>query len=213
MRAALALLLLMVAASPLGAQRIALRAGYALADYREQADFLHFGGHGPAAGIAVERGRLGLRVDVVRLDLKPTEAEAGLQAFTLDQVDARLAVQVVSLLALEAGYIHRDIEPSHAAQSFSAARLGVRAAYPLAPGASVGLRTAYLAGGDFTGGGRAPFAIEVGLSAAYGPGHGRIQVTGDYEFQRIDRRTGSGGQALRVPIESSIARVGVGVTF
>ncbi|MGH7527571.1 MAG: hypothetical protein ACREMX_12810, partial [Gemmatimonadales bacterium] len=114
MRGALALVLLVAAASPLGAQRIAVRAGYALADYREQADFLHFGGHGPAGGIAVERGRLALRLDVVHLDLKPSEAEAGLEAFTLDQVDARLAVRVVSLVALEAGYLHRDVEPSRA---------------------------------------------------------------------------------------------------
>ena len=55
--------LVAVAVAPLRAQQVTLGAGYALADYREQADFLHFKGSGPTATVAVERGRLALRVD------------------------------------------------------------------------------------------------------------------------------------------------------
>jgi hypothetical protein len=70
-----------------------------------------------------------------------------------------------------------------------------------------------VAGTDFSGGGSAPFGIELGLSAAYGPGSGRLRVTGDFEFQRIDRRTDQNGSRLSVPIQTSVARMGVAVKF
>jgi len=206
--------LVAIAAAPLRAQQVTFGAGYALVNYREQADFLHFSGSGPTAMIAVERGRLALRVDAWHLDLDPDEGAAPpLEPFTFDQLNIRLGVRAISVVGFEAGYMKRWVDPSRAAQSLSAATLGVRAAYPLAPGAEVTVRTAYVAGTDFTGGGSAPFGIELGLSAAYGPGSGRFRVTGDYEFQRIDRRTYQTGSRLSVPIQSSLARVGLTVRF
>ena len=207
------LALVAIAGTPLRAQQVTLGAGYALADYREQADFLHFTGSGPTAMVSVERGRLALRVDAWHLGLDPeNNAAPALEPFTLDQLNVRLGVRAMSVVGIEAGYMKRWVDPSRAAQSFSAATLGVRAAYPLAPGAEVAVRTAYVAGTDFTGGGSAPFGIELGLSA-YGPGSGRFRVTGDYEFQRIDRRTYQTGGRLSVPIQSSLARVGLTVRF
>jgi hypothetical protein len=206
--------LVVVAGTPLRAQQVTLGAGYALADYQEQADFLHFNGGGPAAMVTIERGRLALRVDAWHLDLNPEQAGApALEPFAFDQLSVRLGVRAMRLIAVEAGYMKRWVDPSHAAQSLSAATLGVRAAYPLAPGAEVAVRTAYVAGTDFTGGGSAPFGIELGLSAAYGPGSGRLRLTGDYEFQRIDRRTTQNGTRLSVPIQSSFARFGLRVRF
>jgi hypothetical protein len=38
-------------------------------------------------------------------------------------------------------------------------------------------------------------------------------VTGDYEFQRIDRRTDQNGSRVSVPIQSSVARLGLAVRF
>ena len=203
-----------VAVAPLRAQQVTLGAGYALADYREQADFLHFTGSGPTATISVERGRLALRVDGWHLSLDPERGAAPpLEPFTLDQLKVGLGLRAISVVSVEAGYMKRWVDPSRAAQSLSAATLGVRAAYPLAPGAEVAVRTAYVAGADFTGGGSAPFGIELGLTAAYGPGSGRFRLTGDYEFQRIDRRTTQNGSRLSVPIQSSLARVGLTVRF
>jgi hypothetical protein len=215
MRACCLLISLSVAAAaPLSSQQIMVGAGYALADYREQADFLHFRGSGPAARLSVERGRLALRVDAWHLSLDPAgDAASGLEPFTIDQVNVRLGVRVVSMLGVEAGFARRSTAPSRAAQSFSAMTVGLRAAYPLAPGAEVAVRSAYVSGSDFTGGGSAPFGIELGLSAAYGPGAGRLRLTGDYEFQRIDRRTEQGGARLSVPIQSSVARFGLAVRF
>ncbi len=203
-----------LAAAPLSAQQVTLGAGFASSDYREQADFLHFRGAGPAALVTVERGRLALRADAWHLSMDPTgEAAAGLESFTVDEINVRLGVRAVSVLAIEAGYLRRSVAPSRAAQSYSAATLGLRAAYPLAPGAEVAVRTSYVAGTDFSGGGSAPFGIELGLSAGYGPGSGRFRVTGDYGFQRIDRHTDQNGTRLSVPIQSSVARLGLAVRF
>jgi hypothetical protein len=202
------------AAAPLSAQQVSLGAGYALADYREQAAFLHFTGSGPAASLSVQRGRLGLQVDAMHLSFDPsTESAAPLEPFTFDQVDVRLAVRTMSLVTLEAGYLKRSAAPGRAAQSYSGATVGVKAAYPLAPGADVALRTAYLAATDFSGGGSAPFGIELGLGAGYGPGSGHYRITGEFEFQRIDRHTEQSGSRLSVPLQSSVARLGMAVKF
>jgi hypothetical protein len=202
------------AAAPLAAQQVTLGAGYALTDYREQAAFLHFKGSGPTATLAAERGRFALRVDASHLSLDPSgDSGALLDAFTVDQISIRLGVRTMNFVGVEAGVFRRSTAPSRAAQSYSAATLGIRAAYPLAPGADVALRTAYVAGTDFTGGGSAPFGVELGLSAAYGPGSGRVRLTGDYEFQRIDRRTDQSGTRVSVPIQSSVARLALVVKF
>ena len=158
-----------LAAAPLSAQQVTLGAGYASSDYREQADFLHFRGTGPAVLLTVEHGRFALRADAWHLSMDPTGEAAGLESFTVDEINVRLGVRAVSVLGLEAGYLRRSVAPSRAAQSYSAATLGLRAAYPLAPGAEVAVRTSYVAGTDFAGGGSAPFGIELGLSAGYGP--------------------------------------------
>lgn len=214
MRAALLVLALGTAAAPVAAQQVTLGAGYALADYQEQAAFLHFQGSGPTAMVVVERGRLALRVDASHLDLDPPDdSPSPLESFKVDQIGVRLGVRAVSHVSVEAGYFRRSTAPSRAAQSYSAGTLGIRAAYPLAPGADVAVRSAYVAGTNFSGGGSAPFGIELGLSAAYGPGSGRYRVTGDYEFQRIDRRTEQSGTRLSVPIQSSVARFGLSVRF
>ena len=208
-----ALIGLALAAAPLSAQQVTLGAGYASSDYREQADFLHFRGTGPAALLTVEHGRFALRADAWHLSMDPTGEAAGLESFSVDEINVRLGVRAVSVLGLEAGYLRRSVAPSRAAQSYSAATLGLRAAYPLAPGAEVAVRTSYVAGTDFAGGGSAPFGIELGLSAGYGPGSGRFRVTGDYQFQRIDRRTDQNGTRLSVPIQSSVAQLGLAVRF
>lgn len=211
---ATALLLAALTASRVAAQQVSVAGGFAMADYREQAAFLHFQGIGPTASVSAEKGRLSLRIDGTHLDLDPSgDNSAALESFTLDQLSIRAGFRAMSLVAVEAGYVRRATSPSRAAQSYSAATFGVRAAYPLAPGADVALRTAYVAGTDFTGGGSAPFGLELGLSAAYGPGSGRFRLMGDFEFQRIDRHTEQDGSTLSVPIQSSIARLGAGVRF
>lgn len=203
-----------LAATPAVAQQFTVGAGYALTDYREQAAFLHFRGSGPTAVVSAEHGRLALRIEGAHLNLNPaSDVASSLESFSVDQFSVRAGVRVVSVVLMEAGYLRRSIAPGRAAQSYSAATLGVRAEYPLAPGADVALRTAYVAGTGFSGGGSAPFGVELGLSASYAPGSGRLRLTGDFDFQRIDRRTDQDGGRLSVPIQSSLARLGVAVKF
>jgi hypothetical protein len=200
--------------SPLPAQQFTVGGGYALTDYREQASFLHFRGSGPTVMLNVERGRIALRGEASHLSLNPTgDAASSLEDFTADQFSVRLGVRTYSLVTVEAGWFRRSIAPSRAAQSYTALTFGLGAAYPLAPGADIALRTAYVAGRDFTGGGSAPFGIELGLAAAYGPGTGRFRLTGAFDFQRIDRRTDQSGTRLSVPIQTSVARFGLEVKF
>ena len=214
MRGQILLLGLLGAGAPLAAQQVTVGAGYAMADYQEQAAFLHFKGSGPTAMLTVERGRLSLRVDASHFNLNPPEnAATPLDPFKVDQIGVRLGVRTMSVVGVEAGFLRRSTSPSRAAQTYSAATLGIRAAYPLAPGADVAVRTSYVAATDFSGGGSAPFGIELGLSAAYGPGSGRFRIAGDYEFQRIDRRTDQSGTRLSVPIQSSVARLGISARF
>ena len=201
-------------AAPAAAQRLTVEAGYALTDYREQAAFLHFRGSGPTAAVSAEHGRLALRIEASHLSLDPaTDGPSVLESCYVDHISGRGGRKSLSGGLIEGGELRRAAAPGRAAQSYSAATLGLRAAYPLAPGADMSLRTAYVAGTGFSGGGSAPFGIELGLSASYGPGSGRLRLTGDFDFQRIDRRTDQNGSRLSVPIQSSLARMGVAVKF
>jgi hypothetical protein len=200
-------------AAPLSAQQVSVGAGYALADYREQAAFLHFRGNGPTASLTLAYNRWGLEVGASHLSFDPAVEGSSLEPFALDQISARLSMQAMSFVAVEGGLFRRSASPGRGAQSYNALTLGLKAAYPLAPGADVALRTAYVAGTGFSGGGSAPFGIDLGLAVAYGPSRSRVRLTGDYEFQRIDRHTEQDGARLDVPIQTSVARLGLAVKF
>jgi hypothetical protein len=42
---------------------------------------------------------------------------------------------------------------------------------------------------------------------------GRLRFTGDYDFQRISRKTDDGSGSVDVPIQQSLGRVGVALVF
>jgi len=205
--------LLVLAAAPVAAQQVSVGAGYAMADYREQAAFLRFRGTGPTATLSLAYSRWGLTVDASHFNFDPSSDDTTLEPFALDQISARLSMRTMSFVAVEGGFLRRSASPGRGAQSYEAVTLGLKAAYPLAPGADMALRTAYVVGSGFSGGGSAPFGIDLGLAIAYGPAKGRFRVTGDYEFQRIDRHTEQDGVRLDVPIQTAVARLGLAVKF
>jgi hypothetical protein len=91
-------------AAPAMAQQVTVGAGYALSDYREQADFLHFRGSGPAASASVERGRLALRADGWHLSFDPAgDAAAGLESWTVAVIDQPRGGRIVSTRGHEGG--------------------------------------------------------------------------------------------------------------
>ena len=198
----------LAAASPLGAQQLAGGLAYAIADYAEQGAGLRFSGSGLAGEASVGWRRLSLHLGAAALSLEPVEG-GGAEPFELVQMDARLRVRVSRLASLEAGWLQRDVEPLHAAQSLAALRLGAHVAFPIARASDVSLRTGWLGASRFSGGGSAPFGVEVGLGMMYAPWSERVRITGDLEFQRFDRRTSSGAGRLSAPIQSTTARLGV----
>jgi hypothetical protein len=214
MRRALISTLFLFAVTPLSAQRVTLGADVALADYREQGPALHFtgGGISARAGVAVWRVYAQARVTRMHVDGASANAEVT-DPFDITQNDLQLRMQVTPRIGVEAGVLSRTMEPEHAAQSMRAWRAGGVFLQPLAPGADVAVRAAYLGATQFGGGGTAPFGLDVGLAVSYGPGAGRLRLTAEYDFQRVDRRTTVAGRRVDVPIQSAIARIGVAGTF
>jgi hypothetical protein len=56
-------------------------------------------------------------------------------------------------------------------------------------------------------------ALELGLTMGVDALRGRLRFTGDYDFQRISRKTDDGSGPVDVPIQQSLGRVGVAVVF
>jgi hypothetical protein len=206
--------MLLLVASPVSAQRITFGADAALVDYREQGPALRFTGTGASARLGLEVWRVYAqgRLARVHVDGASHEAEAT-DAFDIAQNEFQLRMQVTPRIGVEAGVLSRTMTPDHAAQSMRAWRAGGVFVQPLAPGADVAVRAGYLGATHFGGGGTAPFGLDVGLAISYGPGAGRVRLTAEYDFQRVDRRTHVGGRRIEVPIQSAIARIGVAAAF
>jgi hypothetical protein len=214
MKFSLGIALLVFAAAPLAAQRITLGVDAALADYREQGPALRFTGGGLSGRAAVEMWRVQLHARATRMHVTGASESAEVtDAFDIAENDVALRVRVKPRIAIAAGILTRTMTPEHAAQSLQAWRAGGVFLQPLAPGADLAVRAAYLRATKFGGGGTAPFGLDVGLAVSYGPGAGRVRVTAEYDFQRIDRKTRLGDQRINVPIQSAIARFGVAAAF
>ncbi len=213
MRRTIVAALLLVPAA-VAAQNVTAGAEFAMTDYREQGTALRFQGTGFSARLELSVWRIQARVRTTRLTIEGTESGGRVtDPFVLEQPEFHIAYRVSPRIGIEVGGLNRAIDPEHAAQSLQAWRVGGSFLQPLAPGADVGVRASYLRVTRFGGGGTAPFGVELGLRVSYGPGAGRFRLTGEYEFQRIDRRTTIGGQDLQVPIQSAVARVGLSAAF
>lgn len=204
---------------PLGvsAQRLQLNAGaHAIfGDYKETAAALHYQGGGAGFWVGLTKGKLSADGAFAGLSYKPVDDGLGFEDFKATQLDARLRYYIASGISAEVGMTSRKMDPEFAAQSASAARIGLRAFYLLGPGASLAVRGNYLAGGKFSGGGKAAFGLEVGLGLSVGATNGRWRVTADYEFQRFNRTTtpsGTGTEA-NVPLQQALARLGAALGF
>lgn len=207
--AALGVLCVAAAAVALPAQTVSVGVQGALGDYREASSSRRFNGSGVAGTLWLRVGRLSAEGTISRLGYDPRDRSGVLEPFTSTQIDARLALSVAPGLAVEAGWLRRTIDPDLATQDLAAAPVGLRYRKALGPGASAGLRGAYLAGARFTGAGSAPLAFELGMFVALGSRNGRYRLTADYGFQRVDRSV----QGVKVPIEQSLVRVGLALGF
>jgi hypothetical protein len=207
---AAALLLSAYPAIRLSAQTVGIGIQGVFASYREQSSALQFSGQGFAATAWLARGRLGADFAFTNIDYEP---EVIVGRFKARQIDARVRYLVASGVSAEVGFTKRTADPDFDAQSVGAIRVGVRAAYLLGPGADITARANYLAGAKFSGGGQSPFGVEMGLGISVGKTNGRFRLIGDYEFQRFNRTTDNGSGEVKVPIQQTIARLGLGVGF
>ena len=200
-----------LAAPDAHAQRATAGIGYAFAEYAEQGSSLSFGGGGIAAHGSVAWRRWSLHVAAAKLALEPRGDAA--EEFDVLQADVALRARVTRLVSVEAGFLHRDVNPLHAAQSVGAMRLGALIAFPLATGADLEASASYVGASRFSGGGSAPFGVSVGLGVSYAPRWERVRLTGDLDFLRLDRRTDTPAGELSSPIQSSTARIGISVAY
>lgn len=210
-RAASALALVATIAGAGHTQTIGGGLQYAFATYAEQGASLRFAGGGPSGHVSLGWRRFGLTVGAARFAFDPSHAAA--EPFDMTHSEVRLRVRATRLVSLEAGFVQRDVEPAYAAQSVAAMRVGALVAFPLHIGSDVAVRAGYLGGSRFSGGGSAPFGVEVGLGVTYAPWVERLRVTGDLEFQRFDRRVDGVAGKLTAPIQSTTARIGVLLSY
>ena len=210
----LAVLALLLLAAPAAAQRVGIGVQGAFGDYREVSPGLHYRGTGGGGMAFFTVGKLSADVAVVRLDFDTVAGSGATESFKATQFDARVRWFLVSGVSVEVGVMSRKVDPDFAAQAMGALRLGLRAVYALGPEAALSFRGNYLGAARFSGGGSAPLGLELALGLSAGMRNGRLRLIADYEFQRVDRKTNPGGAGeVKVPIEQSLARIGVAVGF
>jgi hypothetical protein len=186
------------------AQRISFGVHGLFADYRELSSQLQYQGKGVGGIGVLNYHKFSADLSIAKINYTPGSGGSATETFSATQVDGHLRWYLASGVSLETGYTRRTISPAFTAQAFTALRAGIFANYGIGPGANLSLRGNYLPGAKFSGGGTAPFALELGLGVSVGTSDARFRVTGDYEFQRVDRKTD-----VKVPLQQSLARVGV----
>lgn len=215
MRRALAVLLLGVMTTPLAAQRFVIGLAAAGGDYREVSNDLRYGASGVGGSAVLTLGRFAAEASVMSLSYEPDEGGTAAEAFDATQFDGFVRYRVLRWASLELGVTNRKVSDESAlrAQSVGAIRVGAHSAVALGPQAGAAARLNYLAGSEFSGGGSAPFAIDVGLSFYYAFARGRIRITGESQFQHFNRTVEVGGSEEGVPIQQVVGRLGLAVGF
>jgi hypothetical protein len=164
-------------------------------------------GFGYGAMLRLRLGRLALEGMGYRATLDADDES--LIPFTVLEGDVRLLYDLAPTVAAEVGFTHRAIDPEFAAQDLGTFTVGLRAKNQLARVAAIQVRAAYLVAPEFSGGGSAPLAFELGLGTTIGPDNGHWRFQFAYDFQRLDRKVND----LDSPIQVTMARVGLEVLF
>jgi hypothetical protein len=213
--AAAATLLSIVPSFPLSAQHIAIGPQVAFGDYREVSSDLHYRGTGIGLKTTVSWKKLSADVMLSKVKYKPTNDGTATAEFDASELDLRLRYYISGPVSGELGFISRKADPEFEAQSVGAVSAGAQMAYVLGPGVRMALSGGLLFGSKFSGGGStsALGALRLGLGLTVDALRGRLQVTGDYDFQRFSRKTDDGSGELPAPIQQSLGRVGLAIAF
>jgi hypothetical protein len=212
---AAAMALSIVPSFPLSAQHIAIGPQVAFGDYREVSSDLHYRGTGIGLKTTVSWKKLSADVMLSKVKYKPTNDGTATAEFDASELDLRLRYYISGPVSGELGFISRKADPEFEAQSVGAVSAGAQMAYVLGPGVRMALNGGLLFGSKFSGGGStsALGALRLGLGLTVDALRGRLQATGDYDFQRFSRKTDDGSGELPAPIQQSLGRVGLAIAF
>jgi hypothetical protein len=215
MKARVLVLSLAVCPATLAAQQATVGVQGVFGDYREVSSDLHYRGSGGAVAASFTFKKLGVEASIAGINYDPAAGSTAVASFKATQFDVRLRYYVTGPVSAEVGFVSRTAKPEFEAQSVGAVRGGVWMSYPLGPGVRMAMRGGLLFGSKFSGGGTvsAVGALELGLSMEVDAVRGRLRFTGDYDFQRIARKTNGGGREVAVPIQQALGRVGLAVAF
>ena len=197
------------------AQHVVVGPQAVFGDYREVSSDLHYRGTGGGVAGTFTWKKLSVDASVAGVTYDPTADGTATASFKATQFDMRLRYYVTGPVSAEVGFMSRKAKPEFEAQSVGAVRAGARMSYLLGPGVRMGLHGGMLFGSKFSGGGTvSPIgALELGLTMGVDALRGRLRFTGDYDFQRISRKTDDGSGSVDVPIQQSLGRVGVALVF
>ena len=209
-----ALTVLAISTPPLAAQHFSVGPQVAFGDYKEVSPDLHYRGSGMALKATFSWKKMSGEAVASKLKYKP-EGGAATSNFDASEVDVRVRSLIAGPVSGELGFINRKTDPEFEAQSVGAVVVGARVAYLLGPGVHMALNGGVLAGSKFSGGGTvsALGAIQLGLGLTVDALKGRLQLTGDYGFQRFSRETDDGSGPASAPIQQSVGRIGLAIAF
>lgn len=216
MRLAVAVAVLSLAPSlRLSAQHFSIGPQIVFGDYREVSADLHYRGAGGGLAATVTWKKFSADAAVSKVTYKPTTDGTATLQFDAREFDVRLRYYIGGPVSGEVGFVSRKADPEFEAQSVGAVTAGARMSYLLGPGVHMGLNGGLIFGPKFSGGGKAsPLgAFTLGLGLTVDAMRGRLRFTGDYDFQRITRKTNDGSGDKSVPIQQSLGRVGIAVAF
>ena len=210
----IAVLLTVQPLNRLTAQHIAIGPQVAFGDYREVSSALHYRGGGGGLKATLAWKKFSADFLVSKIKYKPTNDQVGTK-FDASEVDVRLRYYISGPVSAELGFINRKADPEFEAQSVGAVTTGAQMAYLLGPGVRMALRGGLMFGAKYSGGGTTSGlgALQLGLGLTVEALHRRVQVTGDYGFQRFSRKTDDGSGALDAPIQQSLGRVGFAIAL
>jgi hypothetical protein len=199
----------------LTAQEVSLGLHGAFGDYREVSSDLHYRGTGAGLSLMLSWKRLSADAVISNVQYKPTDDGTATLDFEARETDIRFRYYISGPVSAELGFMTRKAEPELEAQSIGAVTAGARMGYLLGPGVHMALNGGLIFAPKFSGGGTASplgaFALGLGLSVD--ALRGRLHFTGDYDFQRITRKTDDGSGEVQVPIQQSLGRFGVAFSF
>jgi hypothetical protein len=209
------LLLSIIPSFQLAAQHVAIGPQVAFGDYREVSSALHYRGSGIALKTALTWRKFSADVVLSKIKYKPSSDGTATKQFDASEVDVRVRYYLSGPVSAELGLISRKADPEFEAQSVGAVTAGAQMAYMLGPGVRMALSGGLLFGSKFSGGGTTSVlgALQLGLGVTVDALRGRVQVTGDYGFQRFSRETDDGSGAVSAPIQQSVGRVGFAIAF